>query len=306
MIYHIIDHKGEGSIHKLILPLSQYEDSKIILLDTLHEGLPSIPIDDVIIVHSSGSAGGRFAKEIRHFFPFHRHIYIFMHTSVEYQRLKGRLDFLYKLKSDNIIMLTPSIEVSRQYTKFGFKTKTVQIGIPPINSTMIESKDELRPFYYKYITTCTSNNELYAYIKGIDLFEEMMQDIKLHTESLICGQTTCSNIINIQDFSLPNFINVLAHARAYIQLSRLDTYNITAIQAKQLKIPTLILKTEGTASCMRQYAYQTIEDISNEIKNLSNGVFNHDIIEELYEDSIHRESLDNFHKSLTSIILNDE
>ena len=87
----------------------------------------------------------------------------------------------------------------------------------------------------------------------------------------------------------------------YIQCSKYESYNITAIQAKRFKKPVLLLDTEGTSYCMNGYVFKNNSDIENEIKKIESNNYNYDLINELYYDSLRRENLDNFKNQIEKV-----
>ena len=99
-------------------------------------------------------------------------------------------------------------------------------------------------------------------------------------------------------FNEDDFLNVLYHSKAYIQLSIFESYNITAIQSKRFKIPTILLSAEGNESCMMGNTFRNINEICYKIREVNNNLIDNKIIKELYNDSIIRESLSRFNSDL--------
>ena len=95
-------------------------------------------------------------------------------------------------------------------------------------------------------------------------------------------------------FDVDDFINVLYHSIAYVQLARYETYNLSAVQAKRMRCPALILNSEGTPSCMNVDVCNTIDDVEREIVKILKDGKNLDVIDRQYRDSITRETLENF------------
>lgn len=310
--YHIIDHTGYGTLHKLILPLcSTYNNHKMYTpylkkYKLNNDILNKIVIDKkgIIVIHSTGREKNIYLTNIEKFFP-NKKIYIFMHVS-----LKNRMNlinYLHKTSTtENIIILTPSQEVTKQYIDYGFKAITIQLGILNIEQDKYITKfiPRLSKYYNKIITTCASNNNLYNYAKGIDIFEKIILNNNWKDIALIAGTNSKNFTINCKNFSERDFLNILSHSKVYIQLSRYEAYNITAIQAKKLKIPTLLLNSEGTFSCMNGYVYDKIDDIVFELKNILNNNYDKEKIEACYIDSISRETIQEFKNSFDKLINN--
>lgn len=313
--YHIIDHSGYGTLHKLILPLClTYNNHKMYtpylkkykLNDDI---LNKITADEngIIIIHSTGREKNLYLNKIDKFFP-NKKVFVFMHVSLEYQRLKNRMKIINYLReisiNGNIIILTPSKEVTKQYLDYGFNVTTIQLGILNIEQDKYYRKfiPRLSKYYNKIITTCASNNNLYNYAKGIDIFESIILNNNWSDIALIAGSNSKDFIINCKKFSEKDFLNILFHSKIYIQFSRYESYNITAIQAKRFKIPTLLLNSEGTFSCMNGLVYNKISDIVFEIKQILNNNYDKDKIFTCYIDNVTRESIQEFKNSFDKLI----
>lgn len=86
----------------------------------------------------------------------------------------------------------------------------------------------------------------------------------------------------------------------YIQLSKTESYNLTAIQAKRLKIPIIVSDIDGHIDCMK-CGHNRIRN-SNNIVNVIEKVTSAKCIEQNFKDSIRRESLSNFIYSVNQAI----
>lgn len=310
--YHIIDHKGFGTIHRLLIPLCEkYNDHKLYTTDPEHDPLTESVMDHIkndsdsfIIVHSTGNMKTNLIQNFRKCFPDNPAAF-FLHTSYKYQELKGRGDMVHELRRltsrYQMDVLLPSKETAKQYSDLGIPAHDVQLGIPSIESEVkyLKYRPELAPYYYKIITTCSSEQPIYKYVKGIDLFEQMITELHLKKDALIAGiDGTCDSGIPMKKFSTDDFLNILCHAKAYVQLSRYETYNLTAVQAKQFMVPALVLGVEGAQSCMKEYAYSSLEDVAEDLKKAANYEADLEAIIFNKQDSIRRESLENFHFAL--------
>lgn len=309
-IYHLIDLKGKGTIYNLLLPLCTRYRNHILLTPDDEKATEKINSVDncYVIIHSTGSINSPYLFNYKNLF-FNKKICIFMHVSYEYMLIRGRSKTLEYLKeisiTDDIVIFTPSKEVSQQFRKYGIKSYPIQIGIPVINNTKYKKNvSKLMKYYGKIITTCTSaSNDVYFYAKGIDNFYKIIKNNNLTSDALIAGNDYVgASEIFCKKFEQEEFLNVLCHSKLYIQCSRYETYNITAVQAKRMKIPTIILSREGTPTCMNGYVFETIDEMEKQVVNILNGKVDIKKINKLYYESIFRENIINFKKSLENSI----
>lgn len=317
-IYHVIDHAGRGTIHNLIFPLEIYYSNHHVCCPDEQTGvLDANDIEtinrkaDVVIIHTTGQMSKEnVLSSCENKFPQKR-IYVFIHTSAKYQKLKNRTDTLVYLrelsKKGSIQLMVPSKEVANQYIEWGIATHHIQLGIPSIQNSAKVYREDLAPFYNKIITTCGSEKDIYKYIKGIDKFEKLIKEMGLSDKAVIAG---CSNQVGTgilcKRFSESDFLNILCHSLIYVQLSRYDTYNLTATQAKQLRIPVAVLACEGTISCMKSSVCYTEGDIAEKIILACMGLSDQEEIQNNYYDSIQRESIFSFKSSVERVCGCDE
>lgn len=305
MTYHIVDHAGFGTIHKLLLPLHDEKKNHIVVNFDDYSMLENIASNmsdtDIIVIHSTANKKSNFIYDFNKYFK-DKKVYIFMHVSANYEIFKGRKDVLIYLKylTDNCkaVILTPSTEVTNQYKYFGINAITVQLGVDfsKIDTT---KKSKLLPYYNKIITTCSSDNEIYKYVKGIDIYEEFIRNNQLESYALIAGTTTSGTIgLPCKKFDESDFLNILSHSIMYVQFSRFESYNLTATFSKFLKIPVLLLNSEGNYSCMRGNVYDSVDELEKDALKIISGNFNHQLIEDMYNDTIKRESISNFKQEL--------
>lgn len=301
MFYHIIDHNGFGTMHKLITPLCKAnENHKMISYDNISE-LNNIMLDKNahIIIHSTASRKSNFIYNFLKFFN-NRPVYIFMHVSANYELYKGRgdvIDYLKDLTNNYLVtVLTPSDEVTKQYLSYKVRACTIQLGVDTSKKELYKRDNSLLvPYYNRIITTCSSDNDEYKYIKGTDLYEKFIYDNNLTTLSLIAGTDNTKNTnLLCKRFEEKDFLNILAHSLMYVQFSRFESYNITASYAKALRIPVLLMNTEGSYSCMNGLVYNDIESLTTDALNILENGPNYQIIDELYKDSLGKESIENF------------
>ncbi len=312
-IYHIIDHNGFGSIHKLLIPLCEKYSNNILYTPYLKdyrltkEVLKKINNDknSIVIIHSTGRDKTIYIDELDKYFD-NKKISIFMHVSIDYEVFKKRKNFIARLynicKEKNISILTPSKEVTNQYLKYGFDAKTIQIGIKNLNSDYYKKNiKRLEKYYNKFVTVCASESPAYYDAKGISNFIKLAKKEKITNNILVAGINSYvkqNNDVFMRKFNEKDFLNVLYHSKAYIQLSIFESYNITAIQSKRFKIPTILLNAEGNESCMIGNTFRNINEIRHKIREINNNLIDNKTIKELYNDSIIRESLSRFNSDL--------
>lgn len=311
MFYHIIDHQGFGTMHKLIGKVCEGDSLHKMILYNDEEEIQNIVNDRKanIIIHSTASKNSNFIYDFLKYFT-NRRVYIFMHVSLQYEIYKGRSDLIKYLReltsTNNVVVLTPSKEVTEQYIQNNIKARTIQLGV---DFTQIERlkiyRDELAQYYNKIITTCSSDNDVYKYIKGIDLYEDFIIKNGLMEYSLVAGTDNSNNTkIFCKRFAEEDFLNILAHSKMYVQFSRFESYNTTAAYAKVMKIPVLLMNAEGTFSCMNGNVYNKAKELEQKALEILMTGPNSELIELLYEDSLIRENLDNFKKEFER--LNEE
>ncbi len=311
-IYHMIDHEGFGTIHRLLIPLCEtFPNHNLYTTGAEYAPLTPSAIDLIcqdpdayIILHSTGKMKTNFITNFRKLFSMTPAAF-FLHTSYRYQELKDRGDMIHDLlrltKEYQMQVFLPSKEVAEQYGILGVPVQTVQLGIPSVctQEKYLETRPDLEPYYNKIITTCCSEQPVYQYVKGIDLFEGIISDLHLEHQALIAGINGDSRTgIPMKKFSTDDFLNILSHAAAYVQLSRFETYNLTAVQAKQFQIPVLALGVEGVHSCMGPYVCDSVNDLKNKLELVLSHKPDTNILQECLFDSLNRESLYSFCQSL--------
>lgn len=304
--YHLVDHPGIGTIHKLLIPLCELSE-KHIMLTPYEENykLTSSIMKEInstkcrVIIHSTGRSDSVYLNEHEKLFPGKK-CYIFMHISDKQLLYKNRQITIERLKdfsSKGGMVLTPAKEVSHKFNEYGIISKSIQIGIPHIEEEDKYKRfvPELSPYYNKIVTTCSSDKDDFKYVKGIDRFEDLMIRMNLTHVAIVAGtDNNCGTSLLCHRFNIDDFVNVLYHSIAYVQLARYETYNLSAVQAKRMRCPALILNTEGTPSCMNIDVFDSIDDIGKEIvKILKNGK-DLEVIDRQYRDSVVRETLESF------------
>lgn len=318
-IYHLIDFEEIGTIYNLIHPLCrEYDNHKLLtplhfkssLANNILREINSTK-DSYIVIHTTGKDDSFFLHNFQNLFP-NKRVCIFMHVSYEYLGFKNRdRQIIHSVYSQNSqrLFFVPSEEVAQQYRLAGISCKTIQLGIPEIqdNKDYKRNIPKLEEFYDKIITTCVRSTDLYKYIKGIDTFEKIIKKNKLEEHALITGIDDQSyGSIKSKYFTQEDFLNVLYHSKMYLQFSRFESYNITAVQAKRMRIPVLLLDSEGNSSCMKGDVYSSEEELEQELFNILRNKVSIKKIEANYKDSIERENLFNFKQDLEQNLVRDD
>lgn len=299
-IIHIVEHDGYGTLHQLVQPLQIEENQKVIFTHDMMSF--RFNQKDNYILHVTG-----------HMYPIISNLEllskngirysVFLHVAPKYYQFKKEkllfLDYLENIqKRYNIKFFCPSENVAKQYEKIGINVGVIQIGIDRIQKQ--GKKVELKPYYDKYVTICTSPDYRYRTLKGVDVFASQMEKIKLKDKALILGFDGEYMGIKCRKFNHDDFLNILCNSKSYIQFSRTEAYNLTAVQAKQLKVPVLVSNVDGHIDCMKFKVnlYNNEPIISKLIQIRSK-----EVILKNFEESIKRESIKSF---INSIIKNVE
>jgi len=306
---HLVDHNG--AIFSLISPLSSFKDHKVLtsfgkpFKETLKQ-IEKISADKgvMVILHATGN-NKKFYSKKEEIFKIFKKNFLLLHVSPEHFIIKNRLKELYKIKSlmkkYKIKVLTPSRTLKKVFLRYGIKTRVVQVGL---NLKTIK-KNNLRD-NKKIITVCTSEDEKYQYIKGMDLFIKLIKGLGLEKESIILGTHLKGfGKIKSRKVSKKDFLRYLKNSKVYIQLSRTESYNLSAIYAKRLKIPIIVSNIEGHKDNVK-YGFRVcgIKEAEKILKKIleNNNSSIKKVINKNYKDSIKRESLENFRNSLNSLL----
>lgn len=293
MLVHIVEHFPKGTIYNLIFPLQKYghrllyapEDIKSI------DELMRFPKETVFILHITGRWLDLFAT-IEKIVKYYR-VALFLHTSPSYMEYQGReksIDRIIMLYKLGVHVLVPCRSIQTQLEQRNIMSYIIQMGIPHISKE--KEQNYLHEFFGKIITCCSENTPEYLYAKGIDYFERYITDNNLFSEALIVGDALIPNIQS-KRFPHDEFLRILQHSKMYIQFSRFEAYNITAVESKQLKIPVVLLDAEGVYDNVRHgfvcKNYSEMESVANKVL-LSKSSFAETAIDLNYKDSIFRET----------------
>lgn len=308
---HLVDH--DGTIFQLVSPLTVYPDHKILTSFSCSESKliklmnkMSKNKELIVILHATGNRKYFYSLKRDLLKKFNR-FYIFLHVSPKHFLIKNRMNEIVELrkltKKYNLRILTTSKELKKEYFSYGLKAIPIQIGINFDKDKFHIMKQQSK----KYITTvCTSEDRVYNYIKGIDRFYKLVRDLGLEEEAVILGNKSdmFKGIIS-KRVSQKNFLKYLLNSKVYIQLSRTEAYNLSAVYAKLLKIPVIVSDVEGHKDNMR-YGFR-IKNL-NEAKLILGRILSNPkspkikkVIEKNYQDSLKRETLNNFRNSLNKL-----
>lgn len=299
-IVHLVEHEGYGTLHKLVYPLQVEEMQKVFFTHDM--SVFKFNTVDSYILHVTG-----------HMYPIVSNLellsqngikyFLFLHVAPNYYLFKKEkllfMDYLeYIQKKYGIRFFCPSENVANQYKRNGIDVECIQIGIEKI-----EKQTELlrlEPYYNKYVTVCTSSDFRYIALKGIDIFVNQMERIGQKENSLILGFDGEYMGVKCRQLSYEDFLNVLSHSKSYIQFSRTEAYNLTAVQAKQLRVPVLVSNIDGHVDCMKLEVnlYMSGDDFASKLVDIQAK----EIINENFIDSIERENTNNFVKSITTSV----
>lgn len=301
--YHIVDHDGFGTMHKLIGALcDKYHNHNMLDRDDFLNNKYN-DSNSIYVIHTSGGGKAKILYLLKTYSNLR--FILFIHTSYEYQKYKKRENLINILKEysklKNIRIVVPSSKVAKQYLNNNINCGVVQLGIKAIDKEILKYNKNLSNYYNKIITTCSSYKEEYKYIKGIDTFTDFVVSNKIENDSIILGINDKNSKIKSIELNEDEFLNVLAHAKLYLQFSRFESYNLTAVQAKQLNIPVVLLRAEGNYDCMNKRVYETIEETKKAALDILNNNYDKSLVTTLYNESVVRENLQRFKETLEEI-----
>lgn len=217
---------------------------------------------------------------------------------------KGRNRELERVRSltcaGRVRVLTPAREVSRLFAQVGIPSTPVQLGVE--RSSQRPSTER-----WRVTTVCTSSDLAYQRIKGLDRFIRLVTDAGLAHQALILGHDAPAED-GIERRRVPHdqFLRLLAESRAYVQLSRSETYNLSAVEAKRLRVPVIVSDAEGHRDNVRHgFRVRSLADARQKLVSIcsrpESAVVSRAVARN-YRDSLARESLERFHESLCAVV----
>lgn len=303
MIVHIIEHYPKGTIYNLIKPLMKYGQPIVYTPEDIKDitDLLYFPDDTIFILHVTG-------RELPIFNNIERiankyKCAMFLHVSIAYmefqKRFKAieRIAYLYRT---GVKLLVPCNSIQKQLLSKNLKSYVIQLGISDID--IHRNYNYLLPYCGKVVTCCSENTLQYLYAKGIDCYLKFIKENDMLSDALIVGTSLSDTSIPSKRFTHDEFLFILQNSKAYIQFSRFDSYNLTAVEAKRLRIPVILLECEGISDNIKYgYVCKDFAEMNLTIKEVlschhSSSI--NQVIEQNYIDSIRRESLLSFAKSI--------
>jgi hypothetical protein len=309
---HLIDH--DGTIYSLVSPLSRFPEHQVMAsfsnIDKNQNRLMKRLSKDKevkCILHATGNKKYFYNLKERLARKFKNRFYIFLHVSPNHFLIKDRLNELRTIKNLsnklNFKILIPSKELSREYSFYGLDAIPIQVGID-LDKSKTRKPDKIGE--RKIISVCTAEEGIYHYIKGIDQFSKLMKDLGLGKQSLVLGnKTQLFGGITTKKVSQDDFLRYLKNSKAYVQLSRTESYNLSAVYAKRLKIPVIVSNIEGHKDNVK-FGFK-VSSLSEAKKALKTILASPDspkikrILEDNYKDSLKRETLNNFRNSFNKL-----
>lgn len=307
---HIVEHYPPGTIYNLINSLAnKYKNHKIFLTnskDKIDEVKDMIynNTNEIIVLHSTGRDLPIFSiidklitmKNVNK-------IFIFMHVSYNYLKYNKRfkaIDRIKKLSNIGVRFISPSSEVAKIYNNNNINCIAIKPGIS-LKYTVSKS-NQLQKYYGKIITTCTGGSKIYQNIKGINKFLKIFDNSSFKDQALIVGNNFSINGISSLKLSHDEFLEVLSHSKAYIQLSKFECYNITAVEAKQLKIPIILSNVEGHIdSSGYGFLVKNVKEAKERLKEILNNEIDKSVIENNYINSLKTENVDSFYEGFLKL-----
>lgn len=310
---HLIDH--DGTIYSLVSPLSRFPEHQIIT-SFFNMDKDQIKLIEKLskdkevkcILHATGNKKYFYNLKERLARKFNNRFYIFLHVSPSHFLIKDRLNELRVIKDlsnkFSLKILIPSKELSKEYSYYGLNTIPIQLGIDfDINNT---ARDFYSAEKEKIISVCTAEEGIYHYIKGVDQFSRLMKDLKLDKQSLVLGnKNQLFEGIKTKKVSQDIFLKYLRNSKAYIQLSRTESYNLSAVYAKRLKVPIIVSNIDGHKDNVKfGFKVNSLDEAKKALKTILTSPDSPKlkrILEDNYKDSLKRETLNNFRNSFNKL-----
>lgn len=304
---HIIEYPKRGPLWSLVNGLEIYDNHSVLETKNKYMDLSEFDKNTKFVFHTSGK-NFPMISSLKSFLEKGLNCAVFIHTLPDYIIEKGFEDFLNYIKEvvncfDCIIMV-PSSAAKLMFAEYGICTEVVNLGILPIRISNNLDYVRLEKYTNRIITVSTKESLKYKKAKGIDLFYELMKNSGRKEEALILGNDSIEEIENLK-LSHDEFLYVLSKAKVYVQLSRSESYNISAIEAKQLKVPVLVSDSTGHRDSVRDdfFRAKDINDanvILSKILEMTSDV--KDKIESNYNSSIEYESIYSFKNRIEQVI----
>ncbi len=306
---HIIEYPERGTLWRLLKDLTIYPNHHILETKGQYVNLFSPNSNMFYIFHTSGRSFP-MVDSLIYLLNSGFKCCLFIHTAPDYIVQKGYPQFLEYVeelqKQFKIKVMVPSWSVKIDFARHNIECDAVRLGI--FSPSVIEPLNDLSYLTNKIITVNTNNKYEYKLAKGIDRFCEIVECLGLQHHVAILGvDGDNSDGIFRKKLSYQEFMWVLSKSRMYVQLSRSESYNITAIEARQLKIPLLLSNVGGHMDCNLDSIFlaNSKDDAITKMQNLllyeKTDILSK--IENNYIWSITNESLEAFRKKIESILV---
>lgn len=304
---HIVEYPERGPMWSLVNGLELYNNHSVLETKNKYIDLIGYEKNTIFVFHTSGK-NFPMISALMGFLTKGLKCVVFIHTLPDYIIEKGFEDFLHYIKEVtnrfSCIIMVPSSAAKHMFGEYGIRTEVVNLGIMPIRMSNQIDYARLEKYTNRIITVSTKNTLKYKKAKSIDLFYELMKLSGKNEEALILGNESNEEIENLK-LTHEEFLYVLSKAKAYVQLSRSESYNISAIEAKQLKVPVLVSDSTGHKDSVRDSFFR-VKDITEaneklgKILEMSSDV--KEKIESNYNSSIDYESIYSFKNRIEQIV----
>lgn len=310
MYVHIIEYPQRGTLYRLIKDLCRYRNHIIFETKGLELDLPSYGElkRTVYIFHSSGRHFPMIGN-LQNFIARGYRCMVFIHDTPDYILLKSQASFLSFIRAIqaryNIRILVPSDAASHMFLKEDITATPVQLGIadPVISTDLIDGS-----LKKCIVTVATNSKPSYIKAKGIDLFVKTLRELNLQSKGLILGLEQSSfNDVQCVKVSHELALKVLSEALLYVQFSRFESYNITAMEAKRLRVPLLVSNIGGHIDQIPVGLFKCnfSEDFTSRVQQILN--IDEQVLESFltvnYNYSVEHETLEQFKRRIEAVAI---
>lgn len=246
-IMHIVEYSRRGPLWKLVDGLTAFPNHFLLETKEQYIDLAQYSPNTFFIFHTTGKDFPMISS-LGNFLSQRKKCAVFIHTLPDYIIQKGYPKFMGYIskiqKQYGCKVIVPSNMACEMFKTYDIFCKVVNLGIPSIKE--LKRNSDLEKYFGKIVTVSTKDTDEYKYAKGVDRFYEVVKRCGLESESIVLGNNggIVGNIMNIR-FPHDDFLSVLANAKAYVQLSRSESYNISVIEAKQLHVPVIVSDVAG-------------------------------------------------------------
>lgn len=310
---HLLDQAG-AVIESLVTPLVRRSDRHVVM--TGYEGPKQFSVEKLwklieihdqvaVVLHSSGR-NTAFFQNLSSLAPLVDKLAILMHVNPEYFVMNDRpwvIPSLKKMQAEsNLIVLTPGHTTAALYDALGVHATAIQFGVGILGGAPVNLVDTRRDVI---VTSCTNDTDKYRIAKGIDRFGELAARLDGSVTPLVAGFDGSYRGVEAKAFGSEEFENLLAtRVLAYVQLSRTEAYNLTAVRAKRLGVPVVVWDSEGHIdNVLHGYRVDSVGQAVEVVNGLSTGSLDSSaVVAANLRDSLRRESLATYEASLSGAL----